>query len=237
MFQSATSPSLMWDGRAKSLEDQIHFPLEGPEMAVDWPTSLRRLSADPKVREQFAAAGRQIGKADVITAITAYERSLSSGNSRFDRYYYGADKSALTAQEVRGWRLFSREARCASCHLVNGGEAPFSDGAFHATGVGFTMGAYSDVGRAGTTAIASDVGLFKTPTLRNVAQRPFLMHDGSMTSVRQVVEYYNRGATKGAANLDPRLSPLFLSPDQVDDLVAFLGTLNSEVTSVRSSGR
>ena len=86
----------------------------------------------------------------------------AAGAANFDT------ERALTPQEVRGWRLFSREARCASCHLVGSDSAAFTDGGFHSIGIAYGKAGYADI------------GLFKTPSLRNVGRRPRLMHDGSM---------------------------------------------------------
>jgi len=227
----------MADGRAASLPAQHLLPLESPEMAIDWQQSLARLASNPEARELGARAGfGALAKPEVVAAIAAYVGSLVSGGSRFDRFYYGHDEAALTDQEQRGLRIFVRKGRCSTCHLLDGNAAPLTDGSFHSVGVGFAHGRYTDHGRIAVTGRPSDDGVFKTPSLRNVSRRPFLMHDGSMGSLQQVVAYYNRGGTPTAVNQDPRIRPLFLSDEEVGDLVAFLVALDAPVVLV-SSGK
>jgi cytochrome c peroxidase len=220
---------LRWDGRAADLAAQVAMPLESPEMAVDWARALRRLETDREIAGLIGAAGMPgLDRAAVVAALAAYVSSLDAGASRFDRFYYGRDEAALTSQEAWGLRMFSRKARCASCHLLDGRAAPFTDGAFHVTGIGYRNGAFADPGRAGVTGAPADVGAFKTPGLRGVALRPYLMHDGSMTSLTQAVEHYNVAANERVPNLDERLKPLSLTPDEVAAIVAFLGALTPE---------
>jgi cytochrome c peroxidase len=159
-----------------------------------------------------------------LTALAAYVASLDAGKSRFDRYYFDQDTQALTTQEAWGLRLFIRKGRCANCHLVDSRGAPFTDNAFHRTGIGRLEGSYKDRGRAAITGDPADEGAFKTPGLRGVALRPCLMHDGSVSSLREAVEHYNERINEGSPNLDERLAPLHLTSDEVDAIVAFLGT-------------
>ena len=217
--------AVMWDGRASGLAAQVTIPLESPEMGVEWSDTLRRLRDDPIAAKLAATAGQPAPTRQlVLDAIAAYVSSLDGGGTRFDHYYFGRDDTAMTEQEVRGFRLFEHKAGCASCHLVDGGGAPFTDGLFHVTGAG-ADGPPRDRGRGAVTGRSADEGAFKTPTLRGSAVRPFLMHDGSLTSLRQVVDFYNRGAGRDAGDIDARLRPLFLSSAEVDALVAFLSTL------------
>jgi cytochrome c peroxidase len=220
---------LRWDGRAADLATQVAMPLESPEMAVDWPSALRRLADDREVGDFMRAAGiAGLDRAGVVAALAAYVSSLEAGPSRFDRFYYRRDQTALTLQEAWGLRLFMRKARCASCHLLDGRAAPFTDGAFHVTGIGYRDGRFADPGRAGVTGEPADAGAFKTPGLRGVALRPYLMHDGSVTSLKQAVEHYNVAGKERVANLDERLKPLFLTTDEVAAIVAFLAALTPE---------
>lgn len=219
----------MWDGRAASLSEQIPMPLESPEMSVDWPRSLRALNADPHLLPLAKVAGLEhLDRGTVIKSIAAYLTTLEAGSSRFDRYYYGHDESALSVQEAWGLRLFVRKGGCSTCHLLNAAAAPLTDGAFHATGIGFAGGMQPDPGRARVTGEAADMGRFKTPGLRNVALRRFFMHDGSLTTLDAVVQHYNEGGRRDAPNLDPRLRPLHLDQAEVGAIVAFLGALTSE---------
>jgi cytochrome c peroxidase len=223
---------LMWDGRYAVLTEQIHAPLESPEMAISWDKQLSELNADPAIRHLSAAAGLKVLTSDtVVKALAAYVESLQSGASPFDRYRNHKDPFALTDQAQWGFRLFVRKANCASCHLASGDRPEFTDHNFHAIGVG--DGAV-DAGRFVVTQDRKDLGAFKTPSLRNVALRPFLMHDGSMTNLTEVVRYYNKGGNPASPNQDPRIQPLFLSEDEIAAIVAFLHTLTSDDATRRA---
>jgi cytochrome c peroxidase len=233
LFNISPTQKLMWDGRAASIEAQIPMPLESAEMRIDWPAAITSLTRDGHALRLRESAGiTEFSRTQVIGSIASYLGTLVSGDSRFDRFYYAHDARALTDQEKHGFRLFVHKG-CISCHLIDGSGAPLTDANFHATGIGFVSGSYSDHGRFDVTGKPEDDGLFKTPSLRNVAVRPFLMHDGSFRSLREVVDYYNRGATRGARNLDPRVQPLFMDEEEVGDIVAFLGSLTSPVVSYR----
>jgi cytochrome c peroxidase len=229
--------ALMWDGRAPSLAEQIHLPLESPsEMDVDWPLALRRLS-DHSASHALLAADRTINRPLVLRALAAYVRSLVAGASDFDRYYFQDDQTALSEQAKEGLLLFVRRGRCSSCHLTTGYSALLTDNNFHSIGIGFADGRYKDAGRFEVTAREADRGLFKTPSLRNVSLRRYFMHDGSMTSLREVVDYYDRGGNRGAVNLDERIRPLFMTVREKENLLAFLGSLNSPIVSYRPRPR
>jgi cytochrome c peroxidase len=228
--------SYMADGRAADLPHQHIIPLESPEMRISWPNACRALTEEPAVNDFVRAAGEGgLTRTFILNALAAYVSSLVSGGTRFDQFFYGGDSNALTDAEQRGMRIFVRKARCATCHLLDGFAAPFTDGAFHSVGIGFAHGLYQDHGRMDVTHKATDDGLFKTPTLRNVAERSYFMHDGSIGTLREVIEYYNRGGTPIAINQDSRVRPLFLSEAEIGDLVAFLNVLSSPVQSLRST--
>jgi cytochrome c peroxidase len=233
LFNAGGLPALMWDGGAKSLDDQIHMPVERTdEMHVDWPVAITRLSDTDAVKTYLAEShAKALDRATILASLSAYVRTLVSGASPFDRYYYGGDETAISEPAKEGLRVFVRKARCSSCHLVTGLSAPFTDGGFHSVGIGWKDGTYKDEGRFGVTKLDADKGLFKTPTLRNVALRPFLMHDGSMKSLREVIEFYNRDTGKGALNYDKRLRPLALTETDIQNLIAFLQTLTAPIVS------
>jgi cytochrome c peroxidase len=221
--------NLMWDGRAPDLRTQAAIPLESPEMAIVWPVALSRLRADRTIADMFERADMpSIDRQSSLNALAAYVASLDAKESRFDRYYYGHEEEALSQQEILGLRLFTHKAHCAGCHLLNGLGAPFTDDAFHAMGIGCAAGSCADRGRAAISGSPADEGAFKTPGLRAVALRPYLMHDGSISSLRGAVERYNRGIPRGLDKLDGRLGPLYLTGDEVDAIVAFLGALTPE---------
>jgi cytochrome c peroxidase len=235
LFNLYNAEALMLDGRAAGIEDQIHIPLESPaEMRIDWSASLGWLQDRPEtLRLLSGVPGTKLDRDLVISSLAAYVGTLVAGNSPFDRYYFGHDEGAIDQQAQDGFRLFVRKGRCSGCHQVTGESALLTDDSFHSTGIGFADGAYRDEGRFEVTGNPADKGLFRTPSLRNVTLRPYFMHDGSLKSLREVIDYYNRGGNRGAPNLDGRIQPLYLSEEEILAMLAFLGTLNSEVVSYR----
>jgi cytochrome c peroxidase len=185
VLNSAYDSYQFWDGRALSLEQQAASPITSAvEMNMPDETELvSRLNADPRYRQEFQAVFAQgPGLKSIVRAIAAYERTLTTPNSRFDRYAAG-DKSALTLHEKNGLVLFIAKARCARCH-----DGPnFTDNKFQNTGIG------DDEGRSAVTKQESDRGAFKTPGLRNVALHAPYMHDGSLGTLEAVIDYYDRG--------------------------------------------
>jgi cytochrome c peroxidase len=158
----------------------------------------------------------------VTQAIAAFERTIVSGNSPFDRWHYGGDKDAMTAQQIRGFDIFINQGRCVSCHVVEHDQATFTDSRFHNIGVGINdieddvpelapaflkakkeginvdVAVLSDkrtseLGRFAVETEVDGVGAFRTPTLRNVAVTAPYMHDGSLATLRDVVVHYNNG--------------------------------------------
>jgi cytochrome c peroxidase len=227
----------MLDGRAPTLEAQIHIPMESPtEMNIAWPVALTRLAADRTISAAAARAGALPFTRDgVVKSLAAYVRSLISGGSPFDRYYYLGDQTAISTEAKFGLDLFVRKGRCSGCHLITGYSAPLSDGSFHSVGIGFSNGVYTDPGRFAVTGLESDRGAFKTPTLRDVALRRYFMHDGSMSSLREVLDYYNRGGSSGPPNLDGRIRSLYLTSEEEDAIIAFLKTLTSVAASAATA--
>lgn len=209
----------MWDGRKKSLEDQALGPMKTPEeMKTDFVAVIRQLREIDGYREMFGRAfpGEAIGEETIAKAIAAFERTVVSKDSPFDRWLAG-DPQALTAQEWRGYQVFKDPAggNCSACH--NGPN--FTDNGFHNIGI-----AGKDVGRYGIRKVASMKGAFKTPTLRDIALTAPYFHDGSAATLRDVVEHYDRGGDD-RSNLSPEIRPLHLSAQDKDDLVAFMRSL------------
>jgi cytochrome c peroxidase len=225
----------MWDGAASSLQSQILVPLFEPHEMGN-PTfkgMLDRMRGLPDYRGRFekvfgaAAAVPLLGK-----ALAAYERSLVSANSAFDRWRYGGEPDALGADARRGFRLFTGRAGCAVCHRIGPSAALLTDQAFHNTGIGYRTAQerpqdFSDRGRQEVTSEPADLHKFKTPTLRNVARTAPYMHNGSMRSLEDVVRYYNGGGSADPAQ-DAAIRPLGLSEDEIRDLVAFLKSLDGD---------
>lgn len=222
--------SVMMDGRV-TLSQQPKLPLENHvEMDIDWDAALARLRNTVWARQHSSSSDTYpISKDEIVASLATYVRTLLSAGSRFDRYYYANEDSALSEQEVRGLKLFTGKANCNSCHSINGEYSLFSDNSFHALGIGYQRGTYSDIGRGRITRSNLDNGKFRTPSLRNVELTPPYMHDGSIRTLRKVVEFYNSGGAKKATNKDRKIRPLSLSMEEIDDLVAFMRSLSSPV--------
>jgi cytochrome c peroxidase len=229
LVNRAYGTSFFWDGRAASLEQQVVQPLLDPrEMATTPDAVLAILRRDASYRRQFVAAfAREPQWDDVARALAGYVRTIRSGDSRYDRFRFGAT-SALTMQEQRGMRLFLGKANCWSCHSGPN----LSDERFHNTGVAFRGEEFLDAGRFAASQKPVDRGAFKTPTLREVARTAPYMHDGSIATLDAVVDYYDRGGNANSG-LDRLILPLRLSMEEKRDLVAFLLSLSGRISEGR----
>lgn len=217
----AWAPSLLWDGRTPTLESQVWFPLTAhDEMAQDVRALGTELAAVPAYAEAFATVfpERGINLITVSAAIATFERTVVSGETAFDRWVAG-DEDALTDTAKKGFALFVGKANCESCH--SGWN--FSDGGFHDIG----LPAGEDVGRFMFTRNESDRFAFKTPGLRNIALRAPYMHDGSIATLREVLEHYNNGFTT-RPSLSAEMQALHLDETDIDALLNFLEVLSSD---------
>jgi cytochrome c peroxidase len=233
LWNAAYATRLYADGRAKDLEDQARFPITtDDEMKQDPETLVAELKALDEYGPMFDRAfGGRNGSAitfdNVCRALAAFERTLVSRGSRYDRFAAG-DSLALSPAEKRGFALFkSARARCASCHV----DPLFTNNEFRVTGVGDVPGLPPDPhkdtaepGRGGGPSSA-----FRVPTLRNVALHPPYMHNGSLKSLSDVVDFYSHGGGRGRGldvpRQDPAIRPFTLTPAEKADLIAFLGAL------------
>jgi len=245
-----------WDGRAPSLEEQAKLPILNPiEMAQKSPDDVvAKLRGIPEYTEKFQAVfGREVSYDDMAAAIAAFERTQFSADAPFDHFIAG-DGTAMSESARRGWTLFNGKGRCNACHAVSGANPLFSDQKFHNIGIAAhkvdfidraRKGAavvrsgdvkqvdelalqteFSELGRFLVTKRLNDIGAFKTPTLRNIAATAPYMHDGSLPTLWDVMDHYNKG---GVANpyLDGGMQRLGLTEPEMDDTVAFLETLTS----------
>lgn len=219
LINIAYAQAWFWDGRARSLEEQIMAALTSPiEMGSDTALISARIMAQERYHQAFRQAfGRLPSARDAIRALATFCRVLVSGNSRYDRYRRG-DSTALTAAERRGMQLFfSQRTGCATCHSG----IHFTDFDFHSIGI---HSHYYDRGRYYVTGDERDIGKFKTPTLRNVALTAPYMNDGIFPTLDDVLEHYNIGG-KLFKNKDSRIRPLGLTSAELADLRAFLEAL------------
>ncbi len=228
-----------WDGRAPSLEKQAEGPVQNPvEMAHTLKGVEDRLNADPSYREQFAVAfgAGPITYEMVEKAIASFERTVVAGNSPFDRWKYGRDESAVNESVKRGFVVFTskNKGNCSACHLVGKEYALFTDNKFHNIGIGVEFGKIADDGRYGVTKSEAERGAFKTPCLRNVALTAPYMHDGSLKTLKDVIDFYIGGGNSNP-HLDKNIRVLdFLTGEERADLQAFLESLTGEMP--RNSG-
>lgn len=206
-----------WDGRAGSLEEQALGPIANPiEMNLPVEEAVKRIAAIEGYQKQFESVfGEKVNAENLAKAIAAFERTILSGNAPYDRFKAG-DKSALSEQAQVGMKLFFGKANCSGCHVGSN----FTDNGFHNLGVNFKQ-KDPDVGREVISKLEGDRGSFKTPTLREIARTAPYMHDGSLKTLEEVVEYYAKGATPNDY-LDEEIFPLKLSDEQKAALVAFL---------------
>jgi cytochrome c peroxidase len=220
LLNVAWTPKLGWDGHFSSLEGVAIGPITATDnMNLPEQTMLERLSAVPGYVKAFDAA---FGKGDVTTlkveqALATFERGIVSGEAPFDHWVNG-DEAAIGPPAKRGFVLFNGRANCAACHS---GWA-FTDVSFHDIGVAQN----DDIGRG--RLFPTSVKLkyaFKTPTLRDVTRREPYMHDGSLSTIEDVVDLYNRGGIDRPSR-DDAIHQLNLPQSDKADLIAFLGTLN-----------
>ena len=267
VINAAFYHSQFWDGREPDLEGQSKQPLINPVehgLANHQPIlDIIRKDSDylSAFKTVFGVSDKQVSIDHVAKAIASFERTLVSGNSPFDRYYFKHETAAMTDAQVRGFGLFTNQGRCVSCHVIEQDQAVFSDSRFHNIGIGInqiqqdvprlaaafleaknkggdvdkmvlTDKKSSELGRFAVTDELSQIGAFKTPTLRNIAMTAPYMHDGSLKTLKEVIIHYNNGgATKAGDTINPYLSggirPLNLTEPQIDDLAAFLEALTS----------
>ncbi len=209
----------------------------------------------------FCVPPERITMEHVKMALASFQRTLLAADSPFDRYLYGGEETALDAPARRGLDVFRGAGRCVSCHTIEQDHALFTDNRFHNIGVGFkkihgrvnavaaalararaagadldravlTQADQSELGRFAVTHTVTEVGAFKTPTLRNVALTAPYMHDGSLATLEDVVEFYDKGGRLDDADpvddfLSGGIRPLGLTPRQKTDLVAFMEALTS----------
>ncbi|MDQ3149302.1 MAG: c-type cytochrome [Chloroflexota bacterium] len=190
-----------WDARSQSLEAQVLKPIED------------RNEMDFSVGEAGARVG--LSGEEISFALASYVRSILSGNSAFDRFVNG-DRTALSDEQQRGLQVFRGKANCTACHVG----PSFTDERTHNTGIAWRTGTLTDEG--------AGKGAFKTPTLREVSRSAPYMHDGSLTTLEEVIELYDRGGNPNPS-LDPEVRPLRLTPEEKHALLAFLQSLNGDL--------
>ncbi len=254
IVNAAFFEKLFIDGRANSLEDQALQPMlneieHGLKNTQEiLAIVLKNQHYKQQIQKIFNVAEQDIDSTHIAKAIASFERSLISGNSKFDQYYFAQDRSQLSKSAARGLLVFKRKGNCANCHEISWDNALFTDNRFYNIGVGskilqaienklvaalkksenypLNTQETSELGRFNVTRIIKDIGKFKTPTLRNIALTAPYMHDGSLETLEDVIEYYDKGGDKNLF-LDPAIFPLHLTDEEKMDLVEFMKSLTS----------
>lgn len=222
LLNIAWASAFFWDGRAGSLEEQALGPLTSKD-EMDMPidlmiTTLGNIEGYKNLFEK-AYPGEPLSPQVIAKALANYQSTIVSGQAPFDRWVKGRDDSISPAAK-RGFLLFNTKANCVLCH--SGWR--FTDDSFHDIGT-----VTDDKGRGvhfpdfDTMQFA-----FKTPTLRNVSRRAPYLHNGSESTLRDVIELYRVGGRQKRPSLSPLITPLELTDQDVDDLVDFLKTLTSD---------
>jgi cytochrome c peroxidase len=256
LINVAYNKALLWDGRAAELEKQALGPIQNPlHMNQNLDLLVEKLNTIPDYAERFQAVfGTAVTPEGLGKALAAFERTLITRNAPFDRYMEG-DRQAMSEAARRGMELFQAKARCILCH--NGPN--FTDSQFHNLGVPdvpllshplvqasirfdtkrMKVPEYQrvneDLGRYLVTKEEKDKGAFKTPTLRNVTQRDPYMHNGAFQSLRDIIDFYDKGGG-AVAGKSPLIQPLGLTPSEKGDLLAFLQALTGDLPDVTPTG-
>jgi cytochrome c peroxidase len=248
--------TLFLDGRAPSLEAQAKLPILNPiEMGMkDGPAVVAKLAAIPEYRDKFQRVfDRPVNFDDLSRAIASFERTLMSGDAPIDHFLHGDDQ-ALTAAQRRGWTLFNGKGRCNTCHAVNPTYPFFTDNLFHNIGIAAhkanfaelatraerTVNSgnleevdhmaldseFSELGRFLVTKNRADIGAFKTSHLRDIVLTAPYMHDGTLNTLWDVMDHYNKGGVPNPF-LDGGIKRLGLTENEIDDLVELMNAFTS----------
>ena len=194
-----------WDGRVTTLEEQVLKPIQDPN------------EMDLTLSEAATRVGLTVN--EISRALASFVRSILSGDSPYDRFVNG-NRAALTAEQQAGLQIFRGKGNCTACHVGPN----LTDEKLHNTGVAWRGGRLTDIG--------AGQGNFKTPTLREVARTAPYMHDGSLATLEEVIDFYSDGG-RANPNLDTEIRPLHLGPDEKRAVVAFLLALSGHPPAER----
>ncbi len=217
-------PVMLKDGGNPNLETQPYVPLETHfEMDFNMVLLVERLADQPEYVEAFKKAFGVLPDPFGITrALACFERTLLSGNSRYDQYVFHGNKNAMSENEVNGMNLFfNTKLNCSSCHSG----FLFTDNTFQNDG--YFSDYSADEGRARITLLQEDIGKFRVPTLRNIALTGPYMHNGTVVSLNELIDVYMNGGL-GHENQSNLIKTFSLTQDEKNDLISFLNTLTDE---------
>jgi cytochrome c peroxidase len=227
VLNSAFNLFQFWDGRSPNLEEQAKGPIQNPvEMANTHDVCVKKIAEVKGYRPYFKAAfgDDKVNIDRIVKAIASFERTVLSGNSYYDQYVFNhvIDKHGFTESAKRGLDLFEGKALCTKCHVGFN----LSDGIFHNIGVGMDK-PNPDLGRFDVTKEEKDKGAFKTPILRDLIITAPYMHDGSIKTLQDVIEHYDKGGTPNPW-LDIQMKPLHLTDEEKLDLLNFLESMEGD---------
>ncbi len=223
VLNMASRDLMFWDGRAKSLEDQVLFPIrDHNEMNLPISNAIEKLKRSKKYRKWFWQVFKSIPNEKLLgEAVAAFEATLETSNSRFD--LYNRNKGEMTVDEIAGQKIFIGKGKCFDCHFG----PDFTSDEFKNIGL-FDGKQNNDQGRFAITKDSSDLGKFKIPGLRNVAKTAPYMHDGRFRTLREVIDFYidPRKFVPEAMGTDTTIAKgIELSEKEKDQLEAFLNAL------------
>jgi cytochrome c peroxidase len=221
-----------WDGRAKSLEEQVLGPIENPaEMNLPIEEALLRLKRSPKYSSYFRKIfDSEPSRENLAIAIAMFERTLETSNSTFDNWKFSGDSNAVAEATKKGFAIFNGKGNCVKCHFG----ADFTTHEFRNIGL-FNGKELNDSGRSTISGNKEDIGKFKVPGLRNIQITAPYMHNGQFKNLRQVIEFYDNPdkIVPNSVNRDSLMSkPLGLTEQEKDDLEAFLISLTDKMFRV-----
>lgn len=241
IINTAWLEKVFWNGRADSLEAQIIETWQNPvEMAANLPSAVARIKAVKAYTPLFekAFASPEISAAKISQAMATFMRTITLSNTRFDRFMRGK-RNVFSDQEIKGLHLFRTKARCINCHHGS----LLTDGRFHHLGSSF-HNVDDFEGRYRVTKKSQDVGAFRTPGLRGINETAPYLHNGLIKSLESLIAIYNNGWWQNAALenkgneiptavLSSHIKKLSLSQKEVEDLIAFLDTLEGNTPWVK----
>jgi len=225
ILNSAYQYIYFFDGRAKSLEEQALGPIESHvEMNLDPTEAVKKLQNNSLYREMFKTAfpNEKITTATLAKALATFQRTIVSGESRFDKYVNG-DKTQLSKEELNGFYTFNKKANCTICHSGFN----FSDQSFNNIGIN-----NEDLGRGKVKKRTIWNGAFKTPTLRNISNSAPYFHDGSAATLKEAVAFCAKGSRDKKGDISKILIDKHLSEKEIIEIVNFLKTLSEPIQNL-----
>jgi len=233
LFNLAWYPSLFWDGKASSIEEQVFHPVRAhDEMNLNWKVAVQRIKQSKFYQAKFQSAfgNIEIDSNLIAKAIAQFERTLISNNSKFDQVLRG--ETYLSEKEYKGFLLINDQTKgdCLHCHTTDadalGTTTKFSNNGLETAS---HPEEFQDKGRAEITKQQTDIGLFRIPSLRNIAVTAPYMHDGRFQTLEQVINFYSDGINK-SYNIDSKMGfadqgGARLNKEEKENIIAFLLTL------------